>query len=152
MCECQSTVITAVIRKHECARENLPGALTVGGRQRAYDVRRRETHRAAAPVPTQVHSDPQSEFDVHVTVGHPTVEAQPDLSPPGLTQVQPAPHVPDSQSPTPEQVPCVRQRRVPPPISRHTQPSPQGFLREHSPAGQVGGGCSSLTTGAHTPL
>jgi hypothetical protein len=86
----------------------------------------------------QRQSDPQSLFAVHFTVGHPTVEAQPDLRPPGLTQVQPDPQLPDAQSPAPEQVPSARQRLVPPPISRQTQPDPQGLSREHAPAGQVG--------------
>ena len=40
----------------------------------------------------------------------------------------------------PNRFPCARQRLVPPPISRQTQPDPQGLFREHSPAGQVGDG------------
>jgi hypothetical protein len=103
----------------------------------------------------QRQSDPHSLWDVHFTSGHPTVDAQPDRRPPGLTQVQPDPQLPDAQSPASEQVPRVRQRLVPPPISRQTQPDPQGLFREHAPVGQVGGGSGGVSSDedlTHTPF
>jgi hypothetical protein len=146
---------TLIIRKRKRPREDSRGALDSRRCSRGYAAGTRETHRAAlVPGLMQRQSDPQSLFAVHFTSGHPTVEAQPDRRPPGLTQVQPDPQLPDAQSPAPEQVPSARQRLVPPPISRQTQPDPQGLVREHSRAGQVGG--SSVGAGAsdrtHTPL
>jgi hypothetical protein len=141
------------IRKRKCLPGNTPRETLDS---RGYADRTGETHRAAlVPGLMQRQSDPQSLFAVHFTSGHPTVEAQPDRRPPGLTQVQPDPQLPDAQSPAPEQVPSARQRLVPPPISRQTQPDPQGLFREHAPAGQVGdgsGGVSSDDDLTHTPL
>src|SRR4029079_17991264 len=92
-------------------------------------------------------SGPQ-ESPLQRPAGHSPTETQPVLPPPGLTQVQPDPQLPCSQTSTPEQVPFARQRLVPPAISRQTQPDPQGLFREHAPAGQVGGGSADT---AHVP-
>jgi hypothetical protein len=144
-----------ITRKQAPPGKTPRGALNSRGCSRSYEARTLETHRAAlVPGLMQRQSDPQSLLDVHFTVGHPTVEAQPERRPPGLTQVQPEPQVPAVQSPAPEQVPRDRQRLVPPPISRQTQPAPQGLLREHAPAGQVrdgSGGGSTDEDLSHTP-
>jgi hypothetical protein len=94
-----------------------------------------DAHRAAAPTPTQMQRGPH-ESSVQFPVGHPSTETQPVLAPPGLTQVQPDPQVPRSQDSRPEQVPTARQRRLSPPLLRHSQPGPQGLDREHSPLGR----------------
>jgi hypothetical protein len=79
-------------------------------------------------------SSPQSVFDVHFTVGHPSTVTQRELTPPGLTQVQPGPHEPSVHDRG--QVPVAKHWSLPPPVSRHAQPGPQD-LGVHRPAGQV---------------
>jgi len=82
-----------------------------------------ETHRVAAPLPTQTQLGPQKS-PLHGPTGQPLVEAQPELTPPGLIQVQPSPHAPTVHDAV-EQVPVATQRRSPARISRHDLPGPQ---------------------------
>jgi hypothetical protein len=83
-----------------------------------------EAHRVAAPTPTQRQSAPQ-EPSLHVPAGQAPAEAQRVLPPAGLMQVHLGPQESTVLQGSAEQVPAARQRRLTPPISRHTQPGPQ---------------------------
>jgi hypothetical protein len=109
--------------------------LAVANTARSRLSQRSKTHREAAPLPTQRQLGPQDP-SLQVPAGQPTVEAHPELTPSGLMQVQPGPHEPTVHDAV-EQTPVARQRRLPPPVSRH---EPAGPHDRGVQAPDVGGG------------